>query len=148
MFSGESHLVQDIGEEIVLVLWRVLLFSRNHPVFLTRPTCSHLIPHIPSCGFLDLLSSFLCVGLATMSHSSIYTLSSGRISQHSLSSLHAHSMARHILSAIFHKKRQFHLHPYLPGHNAGSCLVFDPRRHFVFSKRNNFVIICASHLIL
>ena len=86
------HLIQDASDELVPVLWRVLLSSRNHPVFLTcqlshpthvhdcaTPTCASI-----SYGFLDRLSSFLCVGIATMSYSSNYTLSSGRRAPHSL----------------------------------------------------------------
>ena len=153
----ELHLVQDVSDEVVLVLRRVSLFSRNHPVFLTRPTCSHLIPHIssivphslvlPSCAvFWIFFHHFLCVGIATMSCSSIYTLSSGRISPHSL----VHCVPtpwRHILSAICsHRKGSFICtHIFLA---IMLVLVWYSTRvsSFCLFKRNNFVIIFVSHL--
>ena len=113
----------NVGDELVFVHRRALLLSRNHPIFLTRSTCGHPIPHISSivphpiyasilCDFLDLLSSFLCVGSATMLYISTYTPSSESKSPHSLFSSQTHTMARHMLSAIFsHKKGQAHLYP-------------------------------------
>ena len=95
VFSGEHHLVQDVGDELVLVFWRGLLFSHDHPFFLTRLTCSHHVPHIipivptplmlPSCAvFRDLLSSFLCCRDCHHAVLLTYTLSSGNQSPHSL----------------------------------------------------------------
>ena len=122
---GCVHLMQD--GELALVFRRLLLTSRNHPVFLTRPTCNHHVPHIPRlCPpcvvFLDLLSSFFVsrdchhVVLLRFVHfrESITTF---------VFASHTHLMARHTLSAVFSLKKQFHLLPCLSGHNARSCLV-------------------------
>ena len=48
VFSEELHFIQDVGDEFSLVVCRVLLFSRDHPVFFSRPTSSHHVPHISS----------------------------------------------------------------------------------------------------
>ena len=47
-----------------------------------------------------------------------------------------HHGAPHIFRNFVEQKRQFHLHPYLSGHNAGSCLVFNSR-HFYLSFQAN-----------
>ena len=71
--------IQDVGDELVICPQASFALFSQSSSFLTRPTCGHLIPHISTivplttyasilCGFLDPLSSFLCVGIATMSY--------------------------------------------------------------------------------
>ena len=110
--SVESFIFQNGCDELVLVSRRRLLFSLNHSIFLTPPNMS---PSYPThsldcatttyasilCGCRDLLSSFLCVGHAThavLLH--LYTFFKESITAFGSSS-QTHSMARHILSAIF-----------------------------------------------
>ena len=89
---GELRFIQYVINELLLILRRVLLLSRKHPVFPTRPTCGHLIPYISTIVPLPLMhlvrfseSSFiiLACGIATMSYLSAYTLSSRNQSPHS-----------------------------------------------------------------
>ena len=110
--------------------------------FLTRPTSSHHVPHIPSivpatsyasilCVFRDLLSSFSCVGHATMPYSSTDRLSSGNQSPQSLFHCMPTPWRATYFPQFFVQKKQFHLHPYLSGHYAASGLVFNPRLFFL-----------------
>ena len=48
VFRVDFHCIQDVGDELVLVIRRDMLFSFNHPVFLACPASSHHVPHIPS----------------------------------------------------------------------------------------------------
>ena len=112
----ELQLFQDAGDELVLVL----------------STCDHLTPHISTivphplstlCGFLDILSSFLCV----VFHQ--YFLQGTRIAFGFF--VAHHPKARQLFSAIFSHRKERPICTHLLVHIAGSCR---PASHlFVFS---------------
>ena len=132
----ELHLVQDVGDELVPVLWRVLLFSRSHPVFLTRPTCSHLIPHIPSvlpppfvlpsCAVFWILFHHSCRDCHHLVLLHLYTVFRESRTAFVFVTNPSHG-APQAFRNLFIQKGQPHLHPYLSGHDACSCLVLNPR---------------------
>ena len=131
--SCASRGARRTSSRIVFVLRRVLLLSRNHPVFLTRPSCGHLIPHthtiVPSPLMLHLVW-FSGFNLHVV-FLHLYTFFRESITAFVFSS-HAHPMARHMPSAILsHKKGHSHPLPHLPGHNTRSCVVLDPRLIFL-----------------
>ena len=104
MFSGELHVCQDVGDELVPVLWRVLLFLRvSIQSFLPA---QHVA--ISSHTFPRLCHAHLCFHLARFSGSSFIILAcrdchhlvllhlhtSGNRELHSFFSLHTHPTAR------------------------------------------------------
>ena len=136
VFCGELHFIQYVSNELILILRRVLLVSRKHPVFLTRPTCGHLIPHIST-----IVPLHLCFHLMRFSGSSFIILVCRNCCHHVVR-LHSYTflqginhhirlfIAPHNLRNLFIQKGQTHLLPYLPNHDTRSCMVLDPRLIF------------------
>ena len=93
----------------------VAIMSHTFPRLCQPNLCFHLE------GFRDLLSSFLCVGIATMPYFSTFSFSSGYQSPHSMFDCRPTPWRATYFPHFFAQKWQFHLDTYLPGHNAGSC---------------------------
>ena len=146
--------------KLYLTSGEFLLFSRNHPVFLTRPTWGHLIypthsldcasPTFASilCGFLEFLSSFLCVRLPPFRTPPFVHFLQGKISPHSLFHCMPTAWRAHILSAIFsYRKGSFTCTHTLPGHNLLVLVCYSTHvSSFCPFKRNNFVIFVSHPL--
>ena len=127
VFRGEFHFMQDVCDEIVFVTRRSMLFSFTHPVFTTRPTCGHHVPHVPSvvphplrlpsCAVFRIFFHHSCVwGLPPSPYFSTFTLSSRKQSPHSFFIANPLHGAPHTFHNFFVQRRPFHLHPYLSGH--------------------------------
>ena len=133
-----------------LAVIQSFLLAQRVPSYPTRsPGCA-----TPACafilnGFQDLPSSFLFAGIATISYFSTFSFSSGNRELYSFFRGTSNPWRAVGFLQFSHTKGQLHLHPYLPGHNAGSCLVLDPRLSSgIISSLSLFPILSFSQCLL